>query len=261
MATTTLTFGPGYKNSSNSIWNIRRQVLTIKPNTDTSSVFKTPNRPISSLTSITVPFRSGGYIPTSKVYDNLKVVIFKGFNDSFIDSGNLSNNWFVFTGDHNGLAKESSDNLNSSGFVYNTVDTLMTTPLAYFSGSLTVTSSGEDVSLTFTNPTFTDEGKSLANWYVSTSDDNYAKNRLYVGVYHDSTTNWTDENGKEATLNWTYPTLDSGSILTLGYSAGATVKYHNGTEWKDCEVYYHNGSEWKQCEVNYHDGDAWKIIG
>lgn len=261
MATTTLTFGPGYKNSANNIWSIRRQVLTIKPNTDTSSIFTSPNRPISSLTSITLPFRSGEYIPASKIYDNIKVIIFKGFNDSYIDTETSNANWFVFTGDHNGLAKESSSNITGAGFIYNNINTLATTPLAYFSGNVTVTSSAQDLTATFSNPTFTDAGKSLANWYVSTSDDDYAKNRLYVGVYHDSTTNWTDASGNEATLNWTYPTSDTGSILTLGYSAGAIVKYYNGSSWQDCEVCYYNGSSWQPCEIQYYDGSAWQIIG
>jgi hypothetical protein len=137
----------------------------------------------------------------------------------------------------------------------------MTMPLAYFSGNLTVTGAGQNTSLTFTNPTFTDAGRQLSNWYVSTSEAKYAKNRLYVGIYHDSATPWISANGDEATLNWTYPTLDTGTILTLGYSRGATVKYYNGSVWQDCEVYYHNGSSWQQCEVQYYDGSSWKAIG
>lgn len=261
MATTTLTFGPGYQNSSNTIWSIKRQVLTIKLNTDTSSFFVSPNRPISSQTSITLPFRSGEYIPASKTYDNLKVVIFKGFNNNYINITTADSNWFPFTGDRNGLAKENRSNIDGAGFQYSMVNTLMTTPLAYFSGSVTVTQAAQDLTVTFSNPTFTEAGKSLANWYVSTSDDDYAQNRLYVGVYHDSATDWTDASGNEATLNWTYPTLDGGTTLTLGYGATGIVRYHNGNTWQECEVYYHDGSGWKPCEVQYHDGSGWKSIG
>lgn len=258
MATTTLTFGPGYNNGRGTIWSIRRQVVTLPLNTDTSSFFKTPNRPISSSTSITLPLRSGQYIPSNKTYNNLKVVIFKGFNNSYIDNGTSKTNWFVFNDVHYGLAKETSDEEYWFDKIH--ANTLMTTPLAYFSGSVTVNTSAEDVTATFTNPTFTEAGKSLANWYVSTTDDNYARNRLYVGIYHDSDTVWTDASGNEATLNWTYPTLDNGTTLTLGYGESGTVRYYTGTEWKTCEVYYHNGSNWIPCEVNYYD-NGWKPIG
>ena len=40
-----------------------------------------------------------------------------------------------------------------------------------------------------------------------------------------------------------------------------TVKYYNGTEWKDCEVYYYDGIDWKQCEVQYYNENSWETIG
>lgn len=259
MATTTLTFGKGYDNGRKTIWSWRRQVLTLPLNTDTSGIFKAPNRPISSLTSIKIPVKSGEIIPANKIYDNIKVVIFKGFNASYIGTSNAYN-WFDFySNSRYGLAKHTND--DEGWFNKANVNTFMTTPLAYFSGSITVTGAATESIATFTNPTFTDAGKSLANWYVSTTDDNKAQNRLYVGFYHDSDTNWTNAGGKEATINWISPANDPGTELTLGYSAGATVKYYDGSTWKDCEVYYHTGSGWQQCEVQYHDGSNWKIIG
>ena len=90
MATTTFTFGPGYKNSDGNIWSIKRQVLTLPKAAAASSIFASPNVAASSLMSIALKFRSGENIPANGVYDNIKVVIFKGFNNSYINNGNLS---------------------------------------------------------------------------------------------------------------------------------------------------------------------------
>lgn len=268
MATANFSFGKGYKNSTDDIWNIRRQVVALPMGTAASSVFAEPNRPVSSATTITIPFRTGEIIPANKIFDKVRVVIFKGFNESYIGSSVASDKrWTDFYGnERNGIIKNSSSG-TANYFTYNTVGSMALTPLAYFQSDITVTSSAQDFTYTFTNPTFTTLGKNLANWHVTTSQDDYVKNRLYVGVYRNDASTWMN-GSSEANLNWAAPWGDRASYkydlttdLKLGYSAGATIKYYDGSAWKDCEVFYYTGSAWQQCEVQYHDGSAWKTIG
>ena len=266
MATATFNFGKGYKNSNSDIWSIKRQVVALPMGAAASTVFASPNRPLSS-TTITIPLRTGSVIPANKIFDKVRVIIFKGFNEDYINASDSAKKWTDFYGsERNGIIKNSSSN-TAHYFSYSSVGTMALTPLAYFQADIAVNTTAEDFTYTFTNPTFTDAGKSLANWHVTTSQDDQVKNRLYVGIYRNDAANWMNGTS-EATLNWSAPWGDRAGFqfdlttdLNLVYSAGATVRYHNGTEWKECEVYYHTGSEWKQCEVNYHDGSAWKTIG
>ena len=267
MATTTFNFGRGYRNSSDQIWAPTRQILTLPKGTGASSVFAAPNRPVSSATSITIPFRMGETRPPSGVYDNVRVIIFKGFNNSYFTTGDGNLSWFNFLlGDRNGACKSNSSDPEGTYFKYSNISKLVTTPLAYFDANIPVQAT-QDFFYTFTNPTFTDAGRNLANWYVSSSDDNDASKRLYVGFYRNVDSekgNWDND----ATLNWSAPwegrtdyVWDVYTTLTLGYGAGGTVKYFDGSQWKDCETYYYDGSNWKACEAYYHDGSNWKTIG
>lgn len=49
--------------------------------------------------------------------------------------------------------------------------------------------------------------------------------------------------------------------LSDGTVSHSTIKYYDGSQWKDCEVFYYNGSEWKQCDVFQYDGSEYKKIG
>ena len=70
-------------------------------------------------------------------------------------------------------------------------------------------------------------------------------------IIYDELSDPNDSNYKETAI--------TGITMEIIY--GNTVKYYDGTTWKDCEVYYHDGSGWKPCEVQYHDGSGWKPIG
>lgn len=266
MATATFNFGKGYKNSGDDIWNIRRHLVSLPMGAAASSVFAAPNRPASS-TTIELPLRTGEIIPANKIFDKVRVIIFRGFSETYTESNSSGKKWTAFySSDRNGIIKNTRDD-SEYYFTYNTVGSMALTPLAYFQSDITVTGPAQDFTYTFTNPTFTTAGLNLANWHVTTSQDDYAKNRLFVGVYRNDPSTWM--NGTtEATLNWAAPWGDRASykydlhtVLNLKYSAGATVKYYDGSAWKDCEVYYHTGSGWQQCEVQYHNGSGWQSIG
>lgn len=268
MATATFNFGKGYKNSADDIWNIRRHLVSLPMGAAASSVFASPNRPISSLTSITIPFRTGAVIPANKIFDKVRVIIFKGFSETYTESGSSSQKWTAFySSDRNGIIK-NSDSGSAHYFTYNTVGSMALTPLAYFQADIAVTGSAQDFTYAFTNPTFTTAGRDLANWHVTTSQDDYAKNRLFVGVYRNDPSTWMN-GSTEANLNWAAPWGDKAGYkydlttdLKLGYSAGGSVvRYHDGSTWKECEVYYHDGSKWQLCEPHYHDGSSWKTLG
>jgi hypothetical protein len=270
MASTTIQFGKAHFNGSSTVWSIRRQILTLPVSRVPSEIFASPN--IASVSStITIPLRGGSTIPASGVYDNLKVVIFKGFNDDYIGSDNSRSNWMYgnnysnTTSGQTGMnfiCKESTSGMTEYGFQYGLIDNYVLTPLAYFSGSATLNKSTDGL-ITFTNPVFTDAGKRLENWMPSTVSNTDFKNKLCVAVYHDSEDiTWTDSDGGQTDLLWAYPSLktEQYATLTLNYGAGV-IRYHNGSEWIECEVYRNNGTSWDRCEVNYHDGNSWKAIG
>lgn len=269
MASTILKFGKTFFNSSQSVWSIRRQVLSLPLSGIPSEVFVSPNTPITTST-ITVPLRGDSTIPSGGFYDNIKVVVFKGFEEDFINTGNSKTNWlqgndYSANGQTgmNFLCKESDSSLGSAGFQYGVIDDLIIQPLAYFSGTAFI-DARTDTNITFRNPIFTDDGQKLENWLPSTTDEEDYENKLFVGIYHDSSeVTWTDSNGSSCDLNWARPNSSSETyqyaVLTLDYGSRG-VKYYINNEWKDCEVHYYDGSNWKQCEVNYYD-NGWKSIG
>ena len=57
-----------------------------------------------------------------------------------------------------------------------------------------------------------------------------------------------------------YWSTNATATLTLQTRSGI-IRYHNGTAWKDCEVYYYNGGSWNLCEPYYHNGSSWKPLG
>lgn len=274
MASTTIQFGKANFNQNSSgdtiVWSIQRQVLSLPKAKVPAAIFAAPN--IASVSStITVPLRGGSTIPASGVYDNIKVVIFKGFNNKFINTDNTSTNWFPgknFANDTTGqtgmnfMCKQTSSSMATAGFRYGLIDTLALTPLAYFSGSATLEAQKSAV-VTFSNPTFTEAGKRLENWLPSLTDDDNYTNKLYVGLYHDSEDiTWRDSNGVSCDLLWAWPSLttDQYATLTLNYGAGI-VRYYTDSGWVDCEVYYWDNGVWKQCETQYCNGLGWNTIG
>lgn len=274
VSSTTIQFGKANFNENSSgdtiVWSIQRQVLSLPKARVPAEIFAAPN--IASVSStITIPLRGDSIIPASGVYDNVKVVIFKGFNNNFISTGNANTNWFPGKNSSNDktgqtgmnfMCKENSSSLTTAGFRYGLIDTLALTPLAYFSGSATLETQKSKV-VTFSNPTFTEAGKRLENWLPSLTDDDNYTNKLYVGVYHDSADiTWRDSDGASCDLLWAWPSLttDQYVTLTLNYGAGI-IRYYTGSEWVDCEAYYYDDTAWKQCEIKYRDSSEWKTIG
>lgn len=259
MGVLNINFGPGYKNNDNDVWSVRRQVLTTKELHNYSNILNDNNNfSLSSSTKISVPLR-GTEISSPYTYENIKVLIFKGFNNSLIET-NDTDRWFSSWSDTYGygLLKFSDD----SEFYFDKINIeksdnpLGITPLAYFSGSnYTVTASGENFELEFTNPYFTEEGKKLSTWYVSSSQDDYPHNRIYVGVYLDKD---YQEDSKD--LNWYFPTFLKTAVLQLVYS-NSTIKYKTENEWKDCEIFYYNNGTWQPCSVQYYLNNTWKNLG
>ena len=280
MASTTIQFGKANFNKNSNgdtiVWSIQRQVLSLPIARVPSEILVSPNIASASST-IAVPLRGNSTIPASGVYDNLKVIVFKGFKSDYIgtDQTDVNKRWFYRNDSDNDyqtnmsfLCKTNDSDLDVAGFRYGLIDNTMIddpmalTPLAYFSGSATLAPQENKV-ITFSNPTFTEAGKKLENWLPSTTSNSDYENKLYVGVYHDSADiTWVDSNGVSCDLLWTYPstTTEQYATLTLNYGAGI-IRYHTGSGWIDCEVYHHNGSAWNQCEVNYYDGTSWKTIG
>ena len=270
MAGTTIQFGKANFNGSSTVWSVRRQILSLPVSRVPAEIFVAPNI-VSASSTITIPLRGGSTIPASGVYDNLKVVIFKGFNDDYIGSGNSRSNWMYgnnYTNSTSGqtgmnfICKESTSGMEEYGFQYGLIDNYVLTPLAYFSGSATLQAATDGL-VTFSNPVFTSAGKKLENWLPSMVSNTDFENKLCVAVYHDSAdVTWTDSSGGQTDLLWAYPSLktEQYATLTLNYGTGA-IKYHNGSEWVDCEALYYDGTTWRQCEVNYHDGSSWHTIG
>lgn len=271
MASTTIQFGKAYFNSSSSVWSIRRQILSLPKSKVPTEIFTSPNLASSSST-IAIPLRGDSTIPSSGVYDNLKVVVFKGFNESFINSSDdnlkwsYGNNYSDSTSGQSGmnfLYKKNSSSLSSAGFQYGVVEDLVLHPLIYFSGSATLNPQENKV-VTFSNPTFTEMGKKLENWWSTpASSENDFANKLYVGIYHDAAgVTWTNSSGTACDLLWTYPSLTTEQYATLTLNYGANIiKYYTGTSWQDCEVYYYNDSNWQPCEIQYYNDTGWHSIG
>lgn len=271
MASTTMSFGKLYRNSSRSVWSIRRQLATIPYSNSPNDVFVRGNY-LSSAT-ITVPLRGASITPTDSIYTDLTVIIFKGFPASYMTTTTENSNWFYandYTNNNqtgiNCVCKSNGNDVLTSGFNYNTLETFALTPLLYFHGN-PVINAATDTLVTFSNPEITAEGKRMENWLQSSSATDWG-NRLFVGVYHNSTAvTWTNGSTTGIDLNWVFPYLPSDTStmtqyidLTLNYGSGI-VKYHNGSEWVDCEALYYDGSEWKQCEAKYYDGSEWKVLG
>ena len=271
MASTTIQFGKAYFNSSSTIWSVRRQILSLPISKVPTEIFTSPN--LASVSStITIPLRGDSTIPASGIYDNLKVIVFKGFNENFIDSNDSNLSWsygYNYSNDTSGqtgmnfLYKESSSGMSSAGFQHGSIENLVLQPLVYFSGSA-ILEPQESKVITFSNPTFTDLGKKLENWWSTpAASETDFENKLYVGIYHDSSNiTWTDSNNNPVDLLWTYPSLttDQYATLTLNYGT-SIIRYYTNNTWQDCEVYYRDNSEWKLCELQYYDGSGWKPIG
>ena len=257
MASTTIQFGKANFNGSSTVWSIRRQILTLPVSKVPSEVFVSPNMASISST-ISIPLRGSSTIPASGVYDNLKVVIFKGFNENSFGTGDSRSNWMYGNNYSNAtsgqtgmnfLCKESTSGMEEYGFQYGLIDNYILNPLAYFSGSATLPVADDKI-VTFSNPIFTQVGKKLENWLPSMSSNTDFENKLCVGIYHDSPdVTWTDSNGGSTDLLWAYPSLtkEQYATLTLNYGTSA-VKQYNGSEWIDCEFLQYDGANWTLCE-------------
>lgn len=264
MGTLTINFGPGYDNTSHSVWDVRRQVFAAEKMPDISNaeaiLTNAKNIPSSS-TSLTLPLRSSDSFSPQYTYST-KAVIFKNFKSSLISGISGKDIWFENYGSSKILAKhQAAGTVPTTYFDKINVEQLPDcsdleiTPLAVFTKSFTVTAdyNGTEIEVTYTNPVFTEEGKNLANWYIDSSKNDYARSRLYVGVY-------VDEEVPTHPLNWSYPTLKKEAVLNLIYS-DSVIKYRVGEEWKDCQPYYYTGGQWVPCSIQYYTNNQWKTLG
>lgn len=99
--------------------------------------------------------------------------------------------------------------------------------------------------------------------------DNISNNRILLSIYSSESLSGTYV---KANFNWWRVYYAGDSIKTTmtvyltytlsdGTVSHSTIKYYDGSQWKDCEVFYYTGSEWKQCDVFQYDGSEYKKIG
>jgi hypothetical protein len=165
------------------------------------------------------------------------------------------------------LIKWQNKDLTTSSFIKSAIDAgyLIGTPLAYFDASFTFSATEQEMDLTLNSSnstiTITEAGKNINNW----APKGYKVDQghgLFLGFYNTATDFWSDLSDHQG-LNWgVYSSTKCTPYAYVNVTVSrSTVKYYDGSTWKDCEVYYHNGSNWQQCEVQYHNGSGWQSIG
>lgn len=298
-----LNFGKLNYNADRSVWSVRRQLPTLYVTSSLKTDFFnniTEGQVVDSKnTSILVPLRSGSTLPVNGTYDNVTVVIFKTFNENFLNITPTENNWFEMrnytnptsgqTG-INAVCKEKSDNVDGAGFHYFTVNGLCNTSgdiiqngtplvsniLAYFNTDLTFTTTGEDKEFTLTNPILTDYGRKLINWVPNLESNSDYTNKLMIGVYHnlqnkditetevsERLVGWDTPSGGTIDLLWKYPAKSSSNNqyvqLNLSYGKG-TVSYYIDSTWTKCLVNYYDGQKFVPCIPHRFNGSEWELI-
>lgn len=69
---------------------------------------------------------------------------------------------------------------------------------------------------------------------------------------------YSGESAKGGNNNYSYNYLRiTRAEIYVTYEDTSTVKYYDGSSWKDCNAYYYDGSNWKLCNPYYHNGSSW----
>lgn len=72
---------------------------------------------------------------------------------------------------------------------------------------------------------------------------------------------YSGESKKSGSHDYSYNFMSvTKATMTVTYDDASTVKYYDGSSWKDCHAYYYDGSAWKLCDPYYYDGSAWKRV-
>lgn len=271
----TLTFGRVYNRGSASPYEHSNQILHIPEINDTTSAtflskygFSAKDRVINL--SVQLPVRCDE-TDRGKVFNNLRVVIFNGFTGTINNNSSSTTAWFSYSSNSpdidNMLIKWQNKDQTVSSFVKSAIDAgyLIGTPLAYFDTSFTFSSTEQEMDLVLNSSnstiTITDAGKDINNWAPKGYQVQNGHG-LFLGFYNTATNFWSDT-GTQQGLNWgVYNSTKCTPYAYVDVTVGRnTVKYYDGSAWRDCEVHYYNGSGWQPCEVQYYNGSGWKPIG
>lgn len=271
----TLTFGRVYSPSSSRTYEHSNQILHIPEINDTTSAtflstygFVSTDRVLNL--SIQLPIRCSAE-DMGKTFNNLRVVIFNKFTGTINNSSSSDTAWFTYSSTNpntdNMAIKWNNQGIRNYGFCKTAIDAgrLIGTPLAYFDASFTFSSTKQEMDLTLNSSnstiTITEAGKDINNW-APTGYNVADGHGLFVGFYNTAADFWSDISGYSG-LNWGwYNSSDCTPYVYVNVTAGNnTVKYYNGTTWKDCEVYYCKNGVFVPCEVSYCNGSSWIPIG